>query len=55
MAETERKGMTENARAALRLFADAVRRAHGDRLKGSLSTAAGRAARLPPSATWTSR
>lgn len=34
MATTGREGMTENARAALRLFADAVRSAYGDRLKG---------------------
>jgi predicted nucleotidyltransferase len=34
MATTEREGMTETARAALRLFADAVRRAYGDRLEG---------------------
>jgi len=31
---TGREGMTENAKTALRLFADAVGRAYGDRLKG---------------------
>ncbi len=34
MPETGREGVTDTARVALRLFADAVRRAYGDRLKG---------------------